>query len=114
MPHDNSFQEDVLAANWLTEKIDADRQYAQRFYAGLCNTVLHKKEAAAETYSCSWRMAGELISEVLGAGDYLDWYCSGSIPGATPEGTVAADVKADIEKLGWEISTDDDDVTSAH
>lgn len=111
-PDSNSFREDVKAAQWLTNKIDHDRNYAQRFYASLCNNVLHKKEASAETYSCSWRMAGELVSDILGAGDYLDWYCSGHIPGATPEGTVTEDVKADIEKLGWEICTDDIDVTS--
>lgn len=96
---------DVLHTADLCEKIGTDRQYAQQFYAGLCNNVFHKK-GEDTVFSCSWRTAGELVAQVLGAGDYLDWYGSGYIPGATAEGTITTDVQADLEKMGWEVWTE--------
>jgi hypothetical protein len=56
---------------------------------------------------------------MLGQGDYMDWYCSGSggvadydtdpeewakLTGFVPEGVVTKEVSADFELLGWHWS----------
>lgn len=70
--------------------------FAQLLYAALCNTEW-RRGATGEAWSCSWRMAGDVVAHLRGAGSYLDWHCSGG------EGLVDEDVLAAIEGLGWEL-----------
>ena len=48
-----------------------------------------------EVWSCSWRYAGGILADIMGEGDYMDWYCGGL------EGTVDEEVEQDLYNLGW-------------
>lgn len=100
-------EQDIFDADWLRQKIRENTDYAQSFYAGLCNNLFHKIDAEdAAVYSFSWRHSGSVVAQMRKQGDYLDWYCSGLVADATPEGVITPDVLADIEKIGWEVWTD--------
>jgi hypothetical protein len=102
-----SMENDILAADWLRQKIRVNTEYAQSLYAGLCNNLFHKIGAEDDAlYSFSWRHAGNVIAAIRENETYLDWYCSGLISGATAEGVVTEEVKTDLNQLGWEIWTD--------
>lgn len=102
-----NMEQTITDTDWLCQKIRENTDYAQSFYAGLCNNLFHKIGAEDDAiYSFSWRHSGAVVAEIRKQGDYLDWYCSGIGTDATPEGTITADVQADIEKIGWEIWTD--------
>lgn len=104
---DYDMETDVLNANWLCQKIRTNTAYAQSFYAGLCNNLFHKTNAPDDAIcSFSWRHAGAVVADIRKQGDYLDWYCSGLVDSATPEGEIVPEIAADIEKLGWEIWTE--------
>lgn len=100
-------EQDIFGADWLCQKILADTEYAQEFYAALCNNVFHKqKENPDALFSFSWRHAGYVVATVRRQGDYLDWHCSGFWPTNVREGAVTVDVAEDIQRLGWEVWTE--------
>lgn len=45
--------------------------------------------------SYSFRAAGRLIADIIGKGNYLNWYCSG------PYATVSERVARRMKKMGW-------------
>ena len=111
---------DMLRSEWLVEKVMASDTYAQNLYAAMCNQDWQHQDVWTvlndETWSCSWRSAGGIVADIQGKGDYLDWYCSGmmkshpdddlvggaeSIQHYVPEGTVTAEIREDLAKLGW-------------
>lgn len=78
----------------LAQKLENDN-YAQAFYAALCNTEW-KKLNTDYTYMCSWRYAGGLVASMRCKGeDYLDFYCSGG------EKKVRKDVEKDLNSLEY-------------
>lgn len=109
----------MLAADWFCQKVRDSDGYAQNVYAALCNNLFQKQEVwpvlADETWSCSWRSAGGIVADLRGEGDYIDWYCSGmrnttigddeskhwADRNYVSEGTVAAEIKEDLRRLGW-------------
>lgn len=102
-----NMEDDILAADWLRQKIRTDTAYAQDFYAGLCNNIFHKRDAEVdELCSFSWRHAGDIVAIVRQQGDYLDWHCSGIVSGNTKEGCIKPAVHEDCKKLGWDVWTD--------
>lgn len=115
-------ESELKNCDWIVKKVRDNESYAQNLYAALCNNEFVKNEILPilkeDTWSCSWRYAGEIVADIIGSGDYLDWYCSG-IGGLTydtvadesafrskkfvPEGTVTDEIQNDLLKLGWVI-----------
>lgn len=85
---------DVIDSQTIKTKMRASKDYCKRFYAAMCNTDVYKIGEAGE-YGYSWRSAGGLIADILGEGDYLDWYCSGN------EGYVDDEIAEDLKEIGW-------------
>jgi hypothetical protein len=118
----NNLEYELRTTDWILEKVRSSEAYAQNLYAAMCNNGFKKNEAR---WACSWRYAGGIVADMRQQGDYIDWYCSGirsdlteeDVNKLTPEQkeiyevtkkfvgeTVVTDeVRADIEKLGWEI-----------
>lgn len=111
--------EDIKADAEVMNKLQEDR-YAQNVYAALCNMRWQPQEVwpvlSEEYWSCSWRSAGGLVSDLRGQGeDYMDWYCSGMGSGLgngdedgskkyVSEGTVTDEIRKDFARLGWSPS----------
>ena len=118
--------DDMQAAAWFVAKVRASKSYAQNLYAALCNNDFQKHEVwpmlKNDTWSVSWRGAGSLVADLRNEGDYMDWYCSGMGLLATydekegeeymarkqyvSEGTVIDEIREDLGRLGWLVSTD--------
>lgn len=116
----NNLEYDLRSTDWIVAKARANKSYAQNIYAALCNmrwcnikgtdpqvTMDILKD---ELWSCSWRSAGGIVADMLGYGDYIDWYCSGINPdyeetatphGYVPEGVVTEEIANDLKQLGW-------------
>lgn len=105
-------EQELMSTDWLGEKVRSNEIYAQHLYAALCNNQFRKDEVwpilTDDTWSCSWRYAGGLIADIIGSGDYLDWYCSGIINddgssngGYVNEGFVTEEITEDLKKIGW-------------
>jgi hypothetical protein len=133
--HENliSLEHDLLASPMILAKVRESNVYAQHLYAAMCNQAFAKNEVwpqlKGETWSCSWRYAGGIIADMLGEGDYMDWYCSG-IRGAgltdeeynqlsgpdqelyietrkyVDEGHVTDEICEDLLTLGWCVIPD--------
>ena len=118
--------DDMQAADWFVAKVRASKSYAQNLYAALCNNDFQKHEVwpmlKDETWSVSWRGAGSLVADLRNEGDYMDWYCSFQRLPATydekegeeymarkqyvSESTVTDEIREDLGRLGWLVSTD--------
>lgn len=105
-------EKELLSTVWLVEKVRSNQIYAQHLYAALCNNQFRKNEVwpilTDDNWSCSWRYAGGIIAEIIGSGDYLDWYCTGIINedessngGYVNEGFVTEEIAEDLKKIGW-------------
>ena len=116
--------EDLENSEYIRNRARDNRSYAQNIYAALCNMRWCKisGESAEDTlsilkddlWSCSWRAAGRIVSDVIGEGDYLNWYCSGigdpdigyglsadQGTGYVAEGIVTEEIANDFKQLGW-------------
>jgi hypothetical protein len=67
--------------------------FAERLYGSLTNMKWRRGEG--EPVSFTFRGAGALIAEMIGDGDYMDWYCS------APEGVVDEEVRVALDGEGW-------------
>jgi len=120
----NNLEYDLRSTDWILAKARANESYAQNIYAALCNmrwcnikgtdpqvTMDILKD---EMWSCSWRHAGGIVADMLGKGDYIDWYCSGigndesgygldarPANGYVPEGEITDEIRADLQEIGW-------------
>jgi hypothetical protein len=111
---------DLRSTDWILEKARSSDAYAQNIYAALCNNEFTKREMwpilKDQRWSCTWRSAGGIVADMLGKGDYIDWYCSGmggladydtdpeewsAKTGYVPESTITQEIKDDLFKLGW-------------
>lgn len=119
---------DLCTTDWILEKVRNSKTYAQNLYAALCNNEFQRRDVMPiltdDRWSCSWRHAGGIISDMRQEGDYIDWYCSGiggktadyeSIEtqeeynqrtGYVPESVVTEEIEEDLLKLGWNIIQD--------
>jgi hypothetical protein len=64
-----------------------------RLYSSLTNMQWRNASGAVVGYS--FRCAGGLIADLVGDGDYLDWYCS------RREGQVDDEIRALLNGEGW-------------
>jgi hypothetical protein len=116
----NNLEYDLRNTQWVVDKAKANQVYAQNIYAAICNNQFIRLDVwqllKEEYWTASWRYAGGIVADILGEGDYMDWYCSGSggpVGGMTsegylPEGVVSEEIEADFLTLGWKIVPYDD------
>lgn len=93
--------QDSNDADSIKFKMRDSKAYCVRFYGTLCNNELIKGDC--ET-GYSWRATGGLIADILGEGDYMDWYCSGG------EGNIDEEVEEDLLAIGWKVVPYDMDI----
>ena len=113
----NNLEYDLTSTDWIVAKAKASERYAQNIYAALCNMQWQKLDVVPilkdEYWSCSWRHAGSIVTNMLGKGDYIDWFCSGmgtglgngdpdGTKGYVPESEVTDEIREDFAKLGWQ------------
>lgn len=133
---ENNMEYDLRATDWIVAKARESEAYAQNLYAAMCNNEFQKNEVwpqlKNQTWGCSWRYAGGIIADMLGRGDYMDWYCSGIQGGATEqdladmtpedraryywyqenfvgESHVTEEIREDLFRLGWIVVDNSDD-----
>jgi hypothetical protein len=114
----NNMEYDLRSSEWMCANARASDTYAQNLYAAMCNNDFQKLDVVPilkeETWSCSWRHSGGVIADMLGKGDYIDWYCSGigdglgngdvtGVKGYVPEGCITDEIRNDLQRLGWAI-----------
>jgi len=120
----DNLEYDLRSTDWILEKARTNDNYAQNIYAALCNMRWQRigmwPALKDEYWSCSWRSAGGVVADMLGKGDYIDWYCSGignheagfgldhyePTPDPdgrdyVPEGVVTEEIRKDFQTLGW-------------
>jgi hypothetical protein len=115
----DNMEYDLVTTDWILEKVRASDSYAQNLYAAICNNDFQKLAVVPiltdKTWGASWRSAGGIIADMLGKGDYIDWYCSGirndpfydskkhiAYPnGYVPESVVTDEIRKDLKRLGW-------------
>lgn len=104
IPQDNDLGWDLRGCEWIANKCKNSNTYSQNLYAALCNNRFFKNK---KEWTCSWRYAGGIVSNLNEKGDYIDWYCSGigqhNVEGYAGEGFVTDEVRLDLLKLGWTI-----------
>ena len=110
-----SMDMDMCQCQWLVEKVRSDDIYAQNLYAAMCNQEWQYQDVwtllTGKTWSCTWRYAGGVVADIRGSGDYMEWYCSGSLGnpdnhGHTPrfyvgEGVVTEEIRWDLAEIWW-------------
>jgi hypothetical protein len=123
----NNMEYDLLTTDWILEKVRISDSYAQNLYAAMCNNNFQKRDLwpilKEETWGCSWRYAGGIVSDMRQEGDYINWYCSGIRGGPlgdaedesewdqkkyVSESVVTDEIRNDLFKLGWLVVDDND------
>ena len=114
----NNMEYDLRSSEWMCDNARSSDTYAQNLYAAICNNDFQKLDVLPilkeETWGCSWRHSGGVIADMLGKGDYIDWYCSGMgeglgngdpdhVKGYVPEGCITDEIRNDLQRLGWAI-----------
>lgn len=97
---------DLLHSLDIKNKCNHSDIYSQNLYAALCNNKFYYD---GKEWTCSWRYAGGIVSEINFNNDYMDYYCSGisNREGFVSEGFVTDEIRLDIQRLGWEIKAYD-------
>lgn len=88
----SQFEKDLKAA--LGQTMKENEAFAKLVWGGLANVIWVNKKTDDE-FSCTFRYAGGLISEITERGDYMTYYCSGDYE------TIPATMKERLGKLGW-------------
>lgn len=100
----NNMEYDMRTSKVMVEKVRSREDYAQNLYAAMCNNEFIKNETwpllAEQTWSASWRSAGGIVANMVGKGDYVDWYCSG-IRGDWTDEEYCNATKEDQERYIW-------------
>jgi hypothetical protein len=133
----NNLEYDLRTSDKMVAKVRGSELYSQHLYAAMCNQEFQKIDVwpilKGETWGCTWRYAGGIIADMLGQGDYIDWYCSGMkgigvyapcqegeeltkeqqakldmINQYVGEGHVTDEIRADLLELGWTVVESDD------
>ena len=92
---DNDFRE------LFTARLKEDENFGCDLWSAMANVGWYH-EADPEETECrrSFRGAGRLIADMLGKGDYVDWYCSG------PYETVSDYIAGKMASKGWRFELD--------
>jgi hypothetical protein len=107
--------EDMALNLIFRTRVAEDESFAQNVYAALCNNEFIPDHNLQETWSCSWRAAGEYVANLRNQyggredidEDYLTWYCSGLVnhpeQAWVEEGQVTDAVREAFKALGWSV-----------
>jgi hypothetical protein len=97
-----NLENDLENSDTVKEKCKHSEIYSQNLYAALCNNRFFYGD---EEWTCSWRYAGGIVSEINDGCDYMDYYCSGisNKGGFVSEGVVTDEIRLDLIKLGWMV-----------
>jgi len=88
---------DLAESERIREQVKGDL-FAGFLYAALCNNDW-RHDRSNDTWSCTWRRAGDVVADLRSEGNYLDWYCWGH------EGMIDEVVLAELGVLGWHPAT---------
>ena len=127
----DNLEYDLRSTAWIIEKAKSDEVYAQHLYAALCNNEFQKNDVwpilTDKKWSCSWRHAGAVVSDMREEGDYMNFYCSGIVDldedqieiasdeqkkkflaskAHVAESVVTDEIREDLFKLGWVVIND--------
>ena len=130
----DNLEYDLRSTAWIIEKAKSDKVYAQHLYAAMCNQEFQKNDVwpilTDKKWSCSWRHAGAVVSDMREEGDYMDFYCSGIVNddpvdeevfqnldddqkrdffqarAYVAESVITDEIREDLFKLGWVIVID--------
>lgn len=94
---------DLLSSDYIKRKCNGSETYSQNLYAALCNNRFFHND---KEWTCSWRYAGEIVSQINGSNDYMDYYCSGMWDGKegfVTESVVTDELRNDLLSLGWTV-----------
>ncbi len=84
----------------LGERIRSGDEACAEMWSALANIIwLHPDFKHEVGYT--FRSAGGLIAEIVGEGDYMNWYCSG------PDETVSDHISSALETKGWSYKSYD-------
>ena len=93
---------DLLNNERIVAKCLNGPQYCRDLYGALCNNRFFYGD---KEWTCSWRVAGGIVADIIKDGTYMDWYCSGSAAnnhnGYVSEGEVTSEITNDLLNLGW-------------
>jgi hypothetical protein len=121
----DNLEYDLRSSKELCNKAKASDTYAQNLYAAMCNNDFAQNKIwpllKNQTWSCSWRHAGGIVADMLGEGDYIDWYCSGigdglgngdedGSRGYVSESVVTDEIRKDLFDLGWIVVDQKEDI----
>lgn len=95
-----NLERDLRSNEKIHTKCIKSSNYCRDLYSALCNNRFFKND---KEWTCSWRYAGGIISDLIEKGDYIDWYCSGY------EGNVTDEIRSDLTDLGWVIKSYDNE-----
>jgi hypothetical protein len=105
---EDNLEFDLRTTDWIIEKVQANKVYAQNLYAAICNREFMKNDVfpilKEKFWSCTWRYAAGIVANMCEKGDYLDWYASNAKEHNdyyVSEGEVTDEIKEDLFKLGW-------------
>lgn len=127
---EHNMEYDLRTSQYMCEKVRSNDYYAQNLYAAMCNNEFTKLDVMPilenRAWGCSWRYSGGIVADMMGSGDYIDWYCSGirndiddtvkegwsdeerqrynnQYQHYVGEGCITAEIRADLEQIGWVV-----------
>lgn len=130
----DNLEYDLRTNEDLCLKAKHNEQFAQNLYAAMCNNEFIKNQPwnilQDKRWSCSWRHAGGIISDMIQSGDYIDWYCSGILNDISDEeysqmskteqeryiwvknnyvseSYITDEVRDELHKLGWIVAPEE-------
>ena len=135
---EDNMEYDLRSNTWICDKVKGDDVYAQNLYAAMCNNEFQRNDMIPilkdQKWSCSWRHAGGIVSDMQEKGDYIDWYCSGiknegpieqsewdnltleqqlrykETEAYVSESVVTDEIRSDLKKLGWLVLVDNNEM----
>ena len=89
----------------FTEKLKENNEFGVDLWTSLANVSWFNK-ADKENTDCglSFRGAGGMIAEMLGEGDYMDWYCCGV------DGVVSEYIATEMATRGWRYEAEESEL----
>ena len=85
----------------FTQRLKENKDFGCELWSSMANVSwIHTADPAETDCGHGFRGAGSLIAEMLGEGDYLEWYCSG------PYETVSDYIAEEMATKGWRYELD--------